>query len=113
MKTFKLKDFTGGWFVGNFDPSILKTENVEVSVKHYKAGFADQPHIHKLAEEITVIISGNVNIDGVVYGANDILLIQPNEAINFVALTDLVTCVVKIPSIKGDKYFVDRSQHKP
>lgn len=27
---------TKGWFVGDFEPSILKTKNCEVGVKSYK-----------------------------------------------------------------------------
>ena len=38
-KTFNLKDFTKGWFVGNFDKSIIKTSDVEVAVKEYKLKF--------------------------------------------------------------------------
>lgn len=112
MKKSRLEDFIGGWFVGDFDPTILKTPNAEVSIKHYKAGFTEEPHIHKIADEITVIISGQANIDGVIYGPNDILLIEKNEAINFLALTDMITCVVKVPSVKGDKYVVDKPQRK-
>lgn len=36
MKTAKLEDMTKGWFIGNFNPSLLKTNDVEVAVKSYK-----------------------------------------------------------------------------
>jgi hypothetical protein len=26
----------GGWIIGNFDPSLLKTNDVEVAIKRYK-----------------------------------------------------------------------------
>ena len=112
MKTFKLKDFVGGWFVGDFDPTIIKTTAAEVCIKHYKAGFTESPHIHKVAEEVTVIISGIVHIDGVTYQDGDIILIEKNEAIDFFAVTDTITCVVKVPSVKGDKYVVDKPQRQ-
>jgi hypothetical protein len=108
MKKFNLTDFIGGWFVGDFDPSIIKTTGAEVSIKHYKQGFTEDPHIHKVAEEVTVIISGEASIDGVIYKPNDVLLIEKNESIRFIALTDMITCVVKVPSVKGDKYVVDK-----
>ena len=38
MKTAKLEDMVKGWFVGNFEPSLLKTNDVEVAVKSYKKG---------------------------------------------------------------------------
>lgn len=34
----KLDDMTRGWFVGNFEPSLYITNDVEVAVKQYKAG---------------------------------------------------------------------------
>ena len=31
----QLDDMTKGWFIGNFEPSLMKTNDVEVAVKHY------------------------------------------------------------------------------
>ena len=36
MKKNKLSEMIGGWFIGNFEPSLLKTNYVEVAVKKYK-----------------------------------------------------------------------------
>ena len=33
-----LKDMIGGWFIGDFDPSVWKTSAFEVAVKEYKSG---------------------------------------------------------------------------
>ena len=38
MKAARLCDMTKGWFVGNFEPTLLKTSDVEVAVKTYKKG---------------------------------------------------------------------------
>ena len=38
MKTARLDDMVKGWFIGNFDPSLAKTEDVEVAVKRYDRG---------------------------------------------------------------------------
>ena len=38
MKTAKLTDMIKGWFVGNFEPTLLKTNDVEVAVKEYRKG---------------------------------------------------------------------------
>ena len=38
MKIKYLDDMTKGWFVGNFEPTVLNTEDVEVAVKKYKKG---------------------------------------------------------------------------
>ena len=40
MEKHNLNEMIGGWFIGNFEPSLLKTDNVEVAVKNYNAGDA-------------------------------------------------------------------------
>jgi len=104
MKVFDLKDMTKGWFIGNFDPSVLVTSAVEVAVKKYKAGEYEQTHHHKIATEITVIVDGEVEMNGVTYSSGSILVIEPNEATDFRAITDVTTTVVKCPGASNDKY---------
>ena len=95
---------TNGWFIGNFTPSIIKTGEFEVAVKTYRRGDHEPLHHHKRATEITVISSGKVRMNGVQYEAGDIILIEPLEATDFEALTDVVTTVVKYPGSSNDKY---------
>ena len=95
MKVHKLKDMVKGWFVGNFEPSLFKTDLVEVGVKEYKAGDKEQLHYHKIATEITVIVKGMVIMNGIVYNDGDIITIEPGESTNFEALTNTITTVVK------------------
>jgi len=104
MQVAKLKDMTKGWFVGNFHPTLLATETVEVAVKEYPAGFRDVWHYHKIATEITVIVSGEVEMNGHRYHQGDIIVIAPGEGTDFVALTSAVTTVVKVPGATNDKY---------
>ncbi|MBU3596002.1 hypothetical protein ICN10_06255 [Polynucleobacter sp. 86C-FISCH] len=104
MKVFKLRDMVKGWFVGDFSPSVLSTKEVEVAVKFYKAGDYEPSHYHKISKEITVINSGQVRMNGKEYHAGDIVVIEPNEVTDFLALLDTSTTVVKLPSVNGDKY---------
>lgn len=104
MKTSKLENMVRGWFIGNFDPSIIKTNNVEVGVKEYKKGDYEEIHYHKVATEVTVIISGRVLMNGVEYSSGDIIVIEPNESTDFEALEDSVNVVVKYPGASDDKY---------
>jgi TPP-dependent 2-oxoacid decarboxylase len=110
MKKYNLTDYIGGWFIGDFDPSIVKTSDFEVSIKKYKSGDSDFKHYHKISEEITVIVSGIAKMNDIIYHENDILLISKNEPTDFHALTDCVTCVVKIPSSLNDKYQYNATQ---
>ena len=104
MKLHKLKDMFKGWLVGNFEPSLYKTDDVEVGVKNYKAGERDEKHYHKIATEITVINSGSVRMNGVEYFAGSIIVLEPNDASDFLAISDTITTVVKIPGAANDKY---------
>jgi quercetin dioxygenase-like cupin family protein len=106
MKLHKLKDMFKGWIVGNFEPSLYKTDDVEVAVKNYKAGDKEEKHYHKIATEITIISDGKVLMNGNLYSSGDIITIEPGEATDFEALQDTITTVVKIPCVKDDKYIV-------
>lgn len=104
MKVFKLSDMTRGWFVGKFSPTVLDTDAAEVAVKTYDAGAKENRHLHKIAPEVTLILHGRARMNETVYESGDIVLIEPGEATDFEALTDVTTVVVKVPSVPGDKY---------
>ena len=36
MKLNKLNEFTKGWIIGNFNPSLFETDEFEVAVKNVK-----------------------------------------------------------------------------
>lgn len=104
MKHFRLENMLKGWFVGKFEPTALSTEACEVAVKHYKAGDQEGVHHHKIATELTLIISGRVRMLGQEWGEGDIIVIDPDTETDFYALTDTVNVVVKLPGALNDKY---------
>ena len=106
MKHFKLNDMAKGWFVGAFNPTAYSTEACEVAVKSYKAGEKEALHYHKVATEITLILSGRVYMAGQEWGEGDIVVLEPDEPTDFEALTDAVNVVVKIPGVLDDKFLV-------
>ena len=99
-----MDDMFKGWFVGNFHPTLFKTNDVEVAIKKYKAGENEEKHYHKVATEITVIIQGKVVMNNKEFKSGDILTIIPGESTDFKVVEDAVTCVVKIPGVNNDKY---------
>ncbi len=107
MKHFHLENMVKGWFVGGFQPTALQTHDCEVAVKHYKQGDSEGRHFHKVATEVTVIVSGSVRMCGGDWHTGDILIIEPGESTDFLALTDAVTVVVKHPGAPDDKYLVN------
>jgi quercetin dioxygenase-like cupin family protein len=93
-----------GWFVGNFEPTCLKTKDVEVAVKEYKKGDREDKHYHKIATELTVVVSGMIRMNGAIYKKGDIVVIQPYESTDFEAIEDSINVVVKYPGANNDKY---------
>lgn len=104
MKTEKLENMVRGWLVGNFDPAVYKTSDVEFAVQQFPAGSYEDWHFHKIATEITVIVNGQAEMNGTPYSAGDIIVIEPNEGTDFRAITDTTTAVLKIPGTLNDKY---------
>ncbi len=104
MKKFNLKNMIGGWFIGHFTPSVIKTNNFEVGIKKYKKGDREDAHYHKISTEYTIIVSGRVQMGGEVFEQDDIIEILPGEKVDFLALSDTITTVIKLPSIPNDKY---------
>lgn len=111
MKKYRLDEMTNGWFVGDFEPSIIKTKSCEVAIKTYKKGHLEKKHFHKESYEITCIIKGVARINSEKYHAGDLILIDPYEKAEFEALENVITVVFKSKSIKGDKY-LDENQSK-
>ncbi len=107
MNHARLEDMVKGWFVGAFSPTAYHSDNCEVGVKTYKAGDSEEAHYHKIATEITAIISGKVEMCGQVFGAGDIIVLEPGDITSFRALEDTVSVVVKTPGALNDKYLVE------
>ena len=109
MRRGKIATFKRGWFIGNFEPSVLKTEAFEVGLLSHHKGEYWAPHYHKEATEYNVLISGKMAIhfdDGYVeqINAGDVFIFEKGEVSRPEFLEDCKVLVVKVPSIIGDKY---------
>ena len=106
MRNDRLENMVKGWFIGDFSPNVHFSKDCEVAVKHYKAGDEEILHYHKVATELTVVVSGKVKMLGTTWVEGDIIKLDPGEKTDFFSITDSVTVVVKTPSVSGDKYEV-------
>lgn len=104
MNSAQLKDMVNGWFVGAFSPSAHRTDACEVALKDYRGGQFEALHHHRIATEITLVLSGRVRMCDREWSAGDIIVLEPGDATDFLAITDVVTVVVKVPGALGDKY---------
>lgn len=108
MDKHNLNDFVRGWFVGGFEPTLFQTTDVEVAVQHFEQGAKEQTHFHKIATEITVIVSGKARMNDQILETGDIVRILPGELTDFEAIEETVTVVVKLPGALNDKYLEDK-----
>lgn len=107
MNVDRLERMVKGWFVGDFEPTLYRTRDVEVAVKHYQSGDYEGSHHHKIATELTVIVSGTARMAGRDVGPGEIVVLQPGEITDFTALTAVTSVCVKIPGAVDDKYVDD------
>lgn len=106
MKHARLENMVRGWFVGGFSPTAHITTSCEIALKKYKRGEREDAHFHKVATEITLVVSGQIKMAGQEWGEGDIVVLEPGEASEFEALTDTVSVVVKVPGALNDKFMV-------
>jgi mannose-6-phosphate isomerase-like protein (cupin superfamily) len=95
------------WFIGDFEPNVLQTNDFEIAIKRYNTGDYELSHYHKISTEYTIIVEGEVEMNGVKYVKDDIIIIKPNTVTDFKSLTDVITTVVKVPCSKDDKYLTE------
>ena len=107
MKVFDIKDMKGGWFIGDFSPSVFKNPFFEVAHHTHEAGYVTPRHTHKIAQELTYIVKGKMNVSGKELCSGDMFIYEPNEVAEVVVLEDVDLIVVKWPSVPSDKYMVD------
>jgi len=107
MNTYRIEDFKRGWFVGNFEPTLFQTNDVEVAYKTYKAGDRESKHYHKIATEISIVTKGVIMMNGKEYHLGDIIVMEPNDVADFSVIEDAENIVVKIPGANDDKYEVE------
>lgn len=106
MQVIDFGQMKGGWFIGNFEPTALKTEDFEVCWKLHKQGEFWPRHYHRVATEYNLLVEGKMRIKDAVLEAPCIFVLQPNEVADPEFLEDCKIVIVKTPSVIGDKYEV-------
>jgi hypothetical protein len=109
MKVYDIADMHNGWFIGNFEPSVCKSEHFEVAHHKHPAGYETPRHTHKLAMELTYILKGVLDIRGQILKSGQMFLYEPFEIADAKVLEDVELIVVKWPSFPSDKYSVNEN----
>ena len=102
-KRYKIENFTNGWLVGDFQPALFNSSNIEVAIKSYSAQEQEASHYQLTAHEATLVISGECILAGYHLVTGDILVIPPLFPGEFKALQDCTVLAIKWPSLPDDK----------
>ena len=76
-------------------------------MQRYQSGDYERRHVHKIATELTLIVSGLARMNGEEVRPGQIIVIKPGESTDFEALAETSAVVVKFPCAKGDKYMCE------
>lgn len=108
MNVTKIADYVRGWFIGNFEPSVLKTDHFEVGLLTHKKGEYWASHYHKESVEYNVLVSGKMIIQEKELNSGDVFVFEKGEIADPVFLEDCIVVCVKVPSIPSDKFEVKK-----
>jgi len=104
VKIFNLDNYTRGWIIGDFEPSLLKNTGVELAVMNRKKGVGVHDfHYHELCTEINVLIKGRMMINDRVIHENEIFVFNPRVPSIYEYLEDCTFVVFKNKSSIYDK----------
>jgi quercetin dioxygenase-like cupin family protein len=108
MNVTKITNYVRGWFIGNFEPSVLKTDQFEVGLLTHKKGEHWAPHYHKESVEYNVLVSGKMIVQERELNSGDVFVFEKGEIADPIFLEDCTLVVVKVPSIPSDKFEVEK-----
>ncbi len=106
MQRYKLSECGDrGWFIGDFAGAVYKTKDFEIT--YQKNNRSQTPsHIHKIAQEITLIISGRQICNGEIFEAGDICILEPGDISQIEYLEETEVITIKVPSVPSDKHYL-------
>jgi dTDP-glucose pyrophosphorylase len=101
---YDLKDFKNGWFIGDFEPSILKNSGVELAVMNKKKGVGIHDfHYHENCIEINVLIKGKMKVNNKIINENNIFVFNPYVPSVYEYIEDCTFVVFKNKPSNNDK----------
>lgn len=103
VKKHRIENFTRGWFIGDFEPSVEKNKNVEVGYMTYSKNERVDYHYHEHCREINLLIKGTINNAGVIINEGDIFIFEPFSVAIPIFLEDSIIVVFKDKCSNNDK----------
>jgi hypothetical protein len=104
--TWTIDSFVRGWFIGDFEPSILRTKTFEMALLKHSKGEKWDFHYHAQADEVNVLLSGRMMLNGYEIRARNVFTIPKKQIACPLFLEDCVVLCIKTPSVIGDKFCI-------
>jgi len=99
-----LSDMTRGWIVGDFSPSVYRTNTFEAGLLSHTKGEEWGAHLHKVGTEINCLVSGRMLINGLTIEPGTIFTVPTGLLTKAVFVEDCKVMCIKVPSDTKDKY---------
>jgi len=110
MKISNISNYTKGWFIGDFVPSLYKTNRFEAAIHKHPRGYTAPLHYHEKTTEYNIIITGEIEINTQVgilkLSDGDIFVYEPFEVCNVKFIKDTTLVIIRDFSIPDDKVFL-------
>ena len=105
MEIIDCNDYLG-WFVGKFNPALIKSEEFEFGYKRIAKNTKPDYHYHKLKTEYTILIEGEIYCESTSTLIKPISCIKmnPNEKNDQFFTKDSLILIINSPSVMNDKY---------
>lgn len=104
--TYSSLDFTRGWFIGNFKPTLFERKDIEVGLLRHSKGEKWDFHYHSKADEINILVQGKMILNGIQIGPGTIFVIYKNEIACPIFEEDCKIVCIKVPSVQKDKTII-------
>jgi mannose-6-phosphate isomerase-like protein (cupin superfamily) len=101
-----VNNYTRGWLIGNFEPSIRKETEYEVGLLNHKKNEKWAFHYHKESTEINILLSGKMVINNKELKAGHVFIFDKNIIACPIFLDNCKIICIKIPSVPGDKMII-------
>ena len=106
MKVINCNSYNG-WFVGNFKPNLIASEELEFGYKKIPAGTDPDFHYHKHKTEYTILIEGKIELqfNKQIITPIATIILYPNEKNDQHFIEDSLILIINTPSKTGDKHY--------
>ena len=104
IKKNRLENMTRGWCIGDFEPSILKTDAFEVGYLKHPKDQVWPAHLHKEVDEYNILIKGRLTINNETIEQGEIFVVPKGMLTSAKFLENCEIVCIKVKSNTKDKY---------